>query len=253
MTIASEDLEGKLGVTFSEMFRRFWNAHVPEKTPCFGVATSKLSQARYAVVRLHPEHGWLIEVRDDLVDNAELEVSLAHELFHLILYKEGYPAVCRSQEELPNEWNPDEWDEAMGLVHSILSHPVIRQRMRHEGFPIDEHLPKEIRETLEVLETYCVPDPDDFVYWRLWVLTYVLNRCDGVDQVCSYIAGRAAPVAEQGEEYSRWLDLAGYSEPGSVTVPKMIEIGRRFLELLEMDAFCLLCVMGNGALMKVPG
>jgi len=252
MTVTLQALEDKLDVAFSKTFRRFWNAHVPDRTPRFQVETSRLSRAAFADVGPHPKYGWLIRVRDDRHDVAGLEIRLAHELLHLVLDKEGYPAVCRSDEALPKGWSPREWDEVMKLVHSILCHPVISLRMRHWGFATDEHLSKEIRDTLEVLETHCIPDPDDFVYWRLWVLTYVLNRLDGGDQVCTYIARRAASVAEQGEEYSKWLDSAGYSEPQHLTAPKVIEVGQSFLSLLEVHPYYLLCVMEDGDFVKAP-
>jgi hypothetical protein len=118
--------------------------------------------------------------------------------------------------------------------------------MRRWGFSVNKHLSEEIRETLEVLGKKCLPESGDFLYWRLWVLTYVLNRHSGGGQVCNYIANRAASIAKQGEEYSTWLDSVGYAEPQYLTAPKVIEVGQRFLKRLKVDAYCLVCTEENG-------
>lgn len=90
-------IEGKLNIVLSTKFRCFWDAHIIEDAVDFQVARAALGPGEFGTVEAleGSDFEWEIDIRDDLND-LETEITLAHELMHVLLHHQGHPAICLS-------------------------------------------------------------------------------------------------------------------------------------------------------------
>jgi hypothetical protein len=231
-------LEGLLGVTFSETFHRFWKAYVPDKTPGFAVQKRKLGGA-FGRRGPHPRFGWLIQVEESLPHSAR-EVTLAHEIVHLALDKEGYPVIC-SQKSLKGK----EWGDVASYLHSVLVHPVVWLRLREWGFPVDDHILVKATGRLKDLQSMdprrAAPKRKQFPNWQLWLLQYMLARLEWGEpereQIYEMFAKHYLSVGRQGEKYVKRLNSLGYSEPRRLTPPIVAQAGQMLLQRLDLNDY----------------
>jgi len=235
-------LEVGLGVAFSKTFHEFWKAHVPDKTPLFEVQKRKLGGA-FGRRGPHPSKPgwWLIEIEQNLPYSVHPENTLAHEIVHLVLEKEGYPVI----------WSPEPpkgriWENIASELHSILTHPVIWMRMREWGFPVDDHIRIKATGQLGDLQRMDLrrkaPKRKQFPDWQLWILKYILARLEWGEpertQIYEVFAKPSITViGKHGEKYVKQLDSLDYFEPQKLTPQTVKEAGERLLKDLKLNVY----------------
>lgn len=67
-----------------------------------------------------------IEIRPDL-SKKEAEHTIAHEIVHIVLYKEGYPVV-KARDEHPD------WHDCARILNDMLTDPIVERRLDEYGF-----------------------------------------------------------------------------------------------------------------------
>jgi hypothetical protein len=237
-------LEKTLGITFSDLFHQFWETQISINDLNIIIEMSDLRNGEFADVGPHPEfeanHTWLIRIANNISKDVDwLEMSLAHEILHLVLYEEGYPAICSYQDK-PLDSN---WEVIAKGIHSILTHPLISQRMRDWGFPVDDQIRREESVTLEIIKDAPDPETGDDLTRVSWILTYICNRLDGGNQICDLISRRSPSVANAGEQIVKWLLTNGYSSIQSFTSLRIFTIGEILLRKLNLKEHLKLCVV----------
>jgi hypothetical protein len=241
-------LESQFGITLSETFRDFWAAYLVDVEHNFKFEPITLRKGKFADIAFEEGNRWSIRVSDELPAEGPLfEVSLAHEVLHWVLYREGFPAFCHEGSA------SDETLMLIDAAYSILTHPIISYRMQEWGFPVEISLRSEVAAAIELIEKTSDPNPDDPFSILSWILTYVLNRFDQGDQVADLIAHRVPHVAFEGDRYVSWLMSQGYDKPQNVTPQLVIEIAGEFLRMIDLDRACCICVMEDENWIPVSG
>jgi len=234
------ELEKLLNVEFSEAFCKFWEAHVPNKTPDFSVQASKLGEDWGRRGYDPTSRQGIIEIEESL-NSFHKELSLTHEILHLVLEQEGYPVV-RHKELQTTKRLQGEWAIAANL-HSVITHPVIWFRMRQYGFPVDAHIKDKAIGRLTNLKSLIdkYPPRRNFPSWCLWLLQYVLARLEwGAPErqmIYEMFASHSVPIGEQGEKYVTRLDKLGYFNPESLTPAIAKKAGDMFLQRLGLELY----------------
>jgi hypothetical protein len=241
MQISIEEIEQLLSFTFSNSFREFWNENVPDKSLPFSIEKTELSVGRFAEVGPHPEYGWLIKIRNVLpLDKLGIEIGIAHEIMHLVLYREGFPGVSF----IGDETNEIGWGVIMDAVQSILTHPIISHRMKENwGLPLDDYIGIEVDETIQVIRGAEINHPLGFLERLSWLLTYIHNRIDNVDIICDEIAIRVPFIAESAQDYLDLMFSYGYSESGNLTPAIVVEVGNTLIKRLGINNYCSLSTL----------
>lgn len=236
-----DTLENIIEVNLSNNFQRFWQAHLPDSIPQFRLERTKLRQGKFADVGLDPDNGWIIRIRND-IPLSMIEISLAHEIMHLILYSDGYPAVCVN-DELSEQAEASMIAEA---IHSILTHPILDYRMKNIwGFPIEINRKHEIEDALILIEGIDRHVSLDPINSLLMGLTYIANRLDGIEPICEIIKERFPNISLEAKEYVEFLSVSGYSKPEHLSSADVIRIGRIFIRNLNTEKYCSLCIQNK--------
>ena len=232
-------IEGKLNTVLSTKFRCFWEEHIIEDAIDFQVARAALNPGVFGTVEAleGSDFEWEIEIRDDL-DDLHTEITLAHELMHVLLYRQGHPAICLSGE--CGEKTSTFWDGMGRIVHSILSHPIIWPRVeRYWGNDLDICLEKQIEEVQPMFDKQT---PSDKWEERNACVSYMQNRLDGVACLCDQIDRRFPRIASRGESDTKWLLDQGYAEAEKLTANQVIQIGQSLLKRLSLEEYLCVCV-----------
>ena len=235
-----ENLEVLLDITFSETFRKFWKAYVPDKTLSFEVQKDRLGGA-FGRRGLHPTRPgwWLIEIEENFPCLVRAEVTLVHEIVHLALDKEGYP-IIGGRKGLPQD---GVWGEVGANLHSVLVHPIVWLRMREWSFPVDDHIRVKATGQLKDLRSKIrkYPSRKMFPGWRNWLLLYVLARVEWGEpereQIYEMFASRHVPIGRQGEKYVKKLASLGYFEPPKLTPQIVASAGQMLLQRLDLNTY----------------
>jgi len=241
MDTSLETLEVLLGIAFSETLRKFWKAHVRDKTPSFEVQKGRLGGA-FGRRGPHPNRPgwWLIEIEESLPRLVRAEVTLAHEVLHLTLDQEGYPMICGRRESSEAVWGP-----IAENLHSVLVHPVVWLRMRVWGFPVDDHIRVKATGRLRDLQSMDLmrrtPSRKQRPNWQLWLLQYVLARLEWGEpereQIYEMFANRHMSIGRQGEKYVKKLASLGYFQPTKLTPQIVASAGQMLLQRLDINTY----------------
>ena len=235
-----DDLEKLLHMTFSETFQKFWKAYVPNKTSNFIVKRSKLvgpwGQRNYNLQSKQT----IIEIEEDLAPFHK-EMSLAHEVLHLVLEKEGYPVIYSDAQQLKQ--NLPGSDSIASNLHSVIIHPVIWLEMREWGFPVDEHICVKATGQLKDLQSKIdkYPSRSNFSAWCDWLLMYILARLEWGEperqEIYEMFKNRHIPIGRQGEKYLKRLEKLGYFNPKNLAPSVTAKAGNMFLKFLNLKSY----------------
>jgi hypothetical protein len=243
MTANLASLEAFLGIALSKTFHEFWKAHVPDKTLPFEVQKRRLG-GPFGRRGPHPTKPgwWLIEIEiESNLPSLHLEVTLAHEIVHLVLDKEGYPVVWSPKPPKGQMWGPI----AMYL-HSVLVHPVVWLRLREWGFPVDDHIRVKATGRLKDLQSMDLrrkaPKRKQFLDWQLWLLQYILARLQWGEpertQIYEMFADHSITViGRYGERYLKRLDSLCYFDPQNLSPQIVKQAGQELLNKLDLSEY----------------
>ena len=240
MNSSLAELEKTLGIKFSETFCAFWEDYVPSKTPNFSLKASKLGGVwGYRGYDLKAKRA-VIEVEESL-ESFHKEITIAHEILHLVLEWEGYPLIYSDEQRLKR--NLPNAEAIAENLHSVIIHPVIRFRMKEWGFSVDKHIKVKAAGQLKDLETKIdqYPPRSNLPEWCEWLLRYVLARLEWGEferqAIRDMFSSRHIPIERQGEKYLNRLEKIGYLEPKSLTPVIVTEAGEMFLHLLDLKSY----------------
>jgi hypothetical protein len=232
-------IEGKLNIVLSTKFRCFWDAHIIEDAVDFQVARAALGPGEFGTVEAleGSDFEWEIDIRDDLND-LETEITLAHELMHVLLHHQRHPAICLSDK--CGVQASSLWDGIAVAVLGILSHPIIWPRLeRYWGNDLDIHWEKQLVEFQTMVDKQTPSDKWDELSA---CLSYVQNRLDGLTCLCEKIKRRFPRIASRGELATKWLLDQGYSEAEKLTANQVIQVGINLLKRISVDGCLCVCV-----------
>lgn len=226
-----ESLEFELSSTFLS----FWEDHNPstrKHIPTFSVQKKELGGdwGRRIVVGSTPIQ-WIIVIASETPPNVQ-EISLAHEILHIVLDCEGYPVIEGKEGA--------RMDEIGANLHSVLLHPIIWARLRSYGFSIDEHINRKAEGQLNDLrgrQTH--PSRSQSPEWELWVLLYMLARLEWSEekseQIYLFFNKLGSSIGRQGESNLKRLYSLGYPNQQSLTPSVVSQAGELLLQRLKLD------------------
>jgi hypothetical protein len=234
------ELKLLLNVDFSETFGKFWQTHVPDKVASFSIKVSKLGGAWGRRSYDLKTKQALIEIEENLAPFHK-EITLAHEVLHLVTEKQGFPVIYSNEQQL--KVNLPGRETFAECFHSVLMHPVIWLRMNEWGFPVDEHIRVKARGQLKHLQSIIdkSPSQSDFSEWRNWLMQYILARLEwGIperQEIYEMFESRHISIGRQGEKYIKRLEKFGYFDPKNLMPSIVNEAGNMFLQFLELKPY----------------
>jgi len=234
-----EELENLLEISFTKSFHVFWREYVQSgRAPHFQVQKCKLNRSwGCRKPLLSNPNGWLIQINEKAPREVR-EVTLAHEITHIVLDLEEYPVIS-PQKDTPLEGL---WGEVASTLHSVLVHPVIWFRMRKFEFPVNGHIRiQAIGQLADLKGNPKYPSRKQFPDWQNWTLRYILARLQWDEperqEIYDLFNSRHSAIGRQGEKMLNMLrNFFNYSTPESLTPKITTDAGEMLLQSLGLDS-----------------